>query len=171
LNDLPVNLAITKIDAQIQKTGTNDQPSYAQFDHDFNPAYMLPAAVATNQPSGGPVASEKIPNILLNRGLLASLDILGSNLDLYLLITVNVGSDDGGYTIPGLQYQQINVPTTYDVSLLGETLGDVVSGGALLSLLNGKLLEGTFNGLEDILKCLPGILQSDPTGASEYLLL
>lgn len=95
--------------------------SSATVEYTFDPVFVLPAAHATNDPDGQHT-TQKIPHILLPRGLLASLDVLGQPLDAYLLIEARVGGD-GGYTIPGLQYQEINIPATYSVSLFGETLG------------------------------------------------
>lgn len=94
----------------------------ATLEYVFDPAFILPPALATNQPDGRQYTTPEIPHILLPRGLLASLDILGSPLDTYILFEARVGGDEG-YTVPGLQYVEKNIPTTYTISLFGETVG------------------------------------------------
>lgn len=113
-----MELALIQANAVAQKTGDpNVSPPSALVNHVFDPPFVLPPATSTGNPDGVHTTPE-IPNVLLARGLVASLGILGSNLDFYLGITAKVGGDNG-YTIPYLHYQEIDVETQYTLSFLG----------------------------------------------------
>lgn len=88
-----------KVDGTIQKTGYNGSPPYATVEYTFDPLFVLPAASSTGNPNGQHT-TQRVPHILLPRGLLPSLDILGKNTDIYLLIVARVGGDGGESFLP-----------------------------------------------------------------------
>ncbi|KAJ4494066.1 hypothetical protein C8J55DRAFT_533507 [Lentinula edodes] len=100
----------------IQSTGSIDGTVYAQFSTTFD-SYLIPAGQTVN--------SGEINNVLLTQGAIASLGIIGENLDVAAANTIQVGV--GGYTLPWLKINQLNVPTTYTLDVAGLTLGQLKS--------------------------------------------
>lgn len=74
-------------DAEVHGTGSPDVS--AKVDYTFSPEFHL---AANEKKTTGP-----IPKVLLNRGLLASLELLGKNTDYYLKITARVGGSNGKF--------------------------------------------------------------------------
>jgi hypothetical protein len=106
--------------------------TYAQFGQSF--AFTVPAKGTAN--------SGRFGNVVLTKGALLSLPIIPlGHLDVFATVTVMYVSDsmtkrmadfdargllrisDGGYTIPWLHLEQLNVPTKYD--LAGLSLDDI----------------------------------------------
>jgi len=114
-NEVTVNFTVfNPLDTQIQitniqGTGTLQGTTWAQFSFQFDD-FVIPA--------GSSVDSGPVPNVLLTQGVIASTAIIPFGvLNVAVAQTVIIG--DGGYTIPWLQYQQDNVPTTYALDILG----------------------------------------------------
>ncbi|KAH7875192.1 uncharacterized protein C8R40DRAFT_1170817 [Lentinula edodes] len=121
-NEVTVNVDIfNPTDAElqvlaIQSTGSIDGTVYAQFSTTFD-SYLIPAGQTVN--------SGEINNVLLTQGAIASLGIIGENLDVAAANTIQVGV--GGYTLPWLKINQLDVPTTYTLDIAGLTLGQLKS--------------------------------------------
>lgn len=81
--------------------------TYAHFDQGF-PNFVIPPGQTVN--------SGVFPNVALTQGALASLVIIGQNLDVAAAATIRIGQ--GGYQIPWLKLAQTNVPTSYHLPLL-----------------------------------------------------
>ncbi|KAF5389363.1 hypothetical protein D9757_004389 [Collybiopsis confluens] len=95
----------------VQGTGSIDGTVYSQFTANFD-SFQIPPGQTVN--------SGEIDNVLLTQGAINSLGIVGENLDVGAANTIQVGV--GGYTLPWLQINQPNVPTTYTLDLVGLTL-------------------------------------------------
>lgn len=131
-NDLPTALALNQIAADGSKAGSSK--TYATLDHTFDPALILPRAAATFVNPGK--ATGHVPNVLLPMGLLNSIDIVGSNLDLYIKkALIKIGGNDG-YQLQG-ELTYLNVPATYSLTLAGAPIASLDSLGGLLSALSG----------------------------------
>ncbi|KAJ4468227.1 hypothetical protein J3R30DRAFT_3715154 [Lentinula aciculospora] len=121
-NEVTVNVDIfNPTDAElqilaIQSTGSIDGTVYAQFSTTFD-SYLIPAGQTVN--------SGVIDHVLLTQGAIASLGIIGENLDVQAMNTIQVGV--GGYTLPWLKINQSDVPTTYTLDIAGLTLGELKS--------------------------------------------
>ncbi|KAJ3935156.1 MAG: hypothetical protein NXY57DRAFT_958402 [Lentinula lateritia] len=121
-NEVTVNVDIfNPTDAElqvlaIQSTGSIDGTVYAQFSTTFD-SYLIPAGQTVN--------SGEIDHVLLTQGAIASLGIIGENLDVAAANTIQVGV--GGYTLPWLKINQLDVPTTYTLDIAGLTLGQLKS--------------------------------------------
>ncbi|KAJ3850500.1 hypothetical protein EV368DRAFT_84496 [Lentinula lateritia] len=121
-NEVTVNVDIfNPTDAElqvlaIQSTGSIDGTVYAQFSTTFD-SYLIPAGQTVN--------SGEIDHVLLTQGAIASLGIIGENLDVAAANTIQVGV--GGYTLPWLKINQSDVPTTYTLDIAGLTLGQLKS--------------------------------------------
>lgn len=108
-------------------------------------------------PAGGSSTSGRITGVVLPKGLLASLGVIGQNLDLYNNLPVRVGPSVGdSYLAPGLDYTELNVPTSYSIDIAGIT---IPIGGVVRSLedLLGLIL-GAGVDLGSILGGLPNLL-------------
>ncbi|KAJ3838704.1 hypothetical protein F5878DRAFT_725102 [Lentinula raphanica] len=116
-NEVSINVDIfNPTDAElqilgIQSTGSIDGTVYAQFTTTFD-SYIIPAGQTVN--------SGEIDHVLLVQGAIASLGIVGENLDVAAANTIQVGI--GGYTLPWLKINQSDVPTTYNLDVAGLTL-------------------------------------------------
>ncbi|CEH17102.1 Protein of unknown function DUF3712 [Ceraceosorus bombacis] len=160
INDLPVILDIERVQGKIYNT--NDPPGaqqYADLDHTFNAVYSLPAATATKQPSSPGTKSERISGIVLTRGLLASLPLIGKNVDVVTTIRAGVRGDSGEYTVPSLEYTLRNIETNYFIDLLGVPI-PINALGDILDVLNG-LTGGLLNQFLDAIGRLTTPQQND----------
>lgn len=97
----------------IQDDAKVDGTTFAHFDHQFEDFVI---------PPGQTVNSGPIDNVLLVQGAIASLGIIPlGKLDTFNAVTAQIG--EGGYTIPWLQLMQMGVPTTYNLDILGISVG------------------------------------------------
>lgn len=99
--DADLNVQFVQVDS-----GVNGE-TFAHFDQAFD-NFVVPAHGSANSGTFG--------NVLLTQGAIASLGIipLGS-LDVFAAQTVQISV--GGYTVPWLKLTQLDVPTTYSLSL------------------------------------------------------
>lgn len=147
----PLSAAITfnNLGADIRSAAEPNAAPYARVDNRFNPPFVVPGrSTGTDSPI--------VPNIVLTRGpgllgLLGSLPLIGKNINVASVVAVNVGTDNGGYTVPSLPYDEINIDTDY---FLCATPGDFTCFqidflGSLLDLLNGLLNVAGLAGLLD----------------------
>lgn len=131
-NGLPTDLALQRIVADGSKTGSSK--TYATLDHTFDPSLILPRAAATLADPES--AQANIDKVLLPMGLLNSIDIVGSNLDLYIKTALIKLGGDNGYQLQG-ELTYLNVPATYQLTLDGATIASLDLLGGLLSALGG----------------------------------
>ena len=158
VNQLPSEIEFVRLTSSILDTTDPGAGEYARFELDFNSAnaFVLPAAVTTGQPSVPSTTSPEVPNILLTKGLLASLALLGHNLNVINRIRLNLNGPNGTYFIPGLQYIENNIDTDYYLTAgsSGDNLGLPLDGvGSILDLLNlltGDLLGDLIDGLSGL---------------------
>ncbi|CAO1623850.1 unnamed protein product [Parajaminaea phylloscopi] len=174
---LPAAITFNRLAADIFSVDEGlSSARYATLDHVFDPPFANPGL--------SKAVSAIIGNITLTRGpglvgLLASLPLIGKNVDVKATAAVHVGSDGGGYFVPSLLYDEINIDTSYficatpgDVTCINiGVVGSIVDlledllkvGGALLGpLLNnipglGALLGGLGNDLGGVLGTLLGL--------------
>lgn len=173
-NPLPAQINLKRLQTNIYATSEGlDSEAYAMLDNTFpNGGFVVPGM--------GTATSPDIPNIQLTRGpgglttLLLSLQLIGQNLDIQNTISVNVGSDDGGYNAPSLLYDEINVPTEYFLCLgpaASAGCTPIASGdlgdGTLLGLI-GALIQLLGTGLADLLNSIP-VLQAIINAAGDSL--
>ncbi|KAJ3724969.1 hypothetical protein DFJ43DRAFT_1197841 [Lentinula guzmanii] len=116
----------------IQSTGSIDGTVYAQFSVTFD-SYLIPAGQTVN--------SGEINNVLLVQGALASLGIIGENLDVEAANTIQVGV--GGYTLPWLKINQSDVPTTYTLDIAGLTLGELKAQAGQMNASSSAVSAGS----------------------------
>ncbi|GAC93593.1 hypothetical protein PHSY_001158 [Pseudozyma hubeiensis SY62] len=131
-NSLPTELALYHIVADGSKAGSSK--TYATLDHTFDPSLILPKAAATNVNPGQ--AQAHIDKVLLPMGLLNSIDIVGSPLDLYITTALIKIGGDNGYQLQG-ELTYLSVPATYRLTLAGAAIANIDSLGGLLSALGG----------------------------------
>ncbi|TKY89346.1 hypothetical protein EX895_001877 [Sporisorium graminicola] len=131
-NALPTDLAVQRIAARGSKTGSSK--TYATLDHTFDPALILPKAPATFVDPGS--AQAHVPQVLLPMGLPNSIDIVGSNLDLYITAALIKIGGENGYQLQG-ELTFLNVPATYQITLNGVPIANIDSLGGLLGVLGG----------------------------------
>ncbi|KIK68835.1 hypothetical protein GYMLUDRAFT_34828 [Collybiopsis luxurians FD-317 M1] len=106
----------------VQGTGSIDGTVYSQFTANFD-NYVIPPGQTVN--------SGEIDNVLLTQGAIASLGIVGQNLDVGAANTIQVG--EGGYTLPWLQINQSSVPTTYTLDIGDLSLAQVKEKAASMN--------------------------------------
>jgi hypothetical protein len=109
-NPLDADLILEFVQSDDSVGGT----TYAHFDQAFS-SFVVPPGQTVN--------SGVFPNVLLTKGVLASLGIIGQNLDVAAASTISIAQ--GGYRIPWLKLAQTNVPTSYHLALL--SLGALTS--------------------------------------------
>lgn len=165
VNQLPSEIDFVRLTSSILDATDPGAGEYARFELDFNAAnaFRLPAAVTTGQPSVPSTTSPEVPNILLSKGLLASLGLIGHNLNVINRIRLNLNGPNGTYFIPGLQYIENNIDTDYYLTAgtSGDTLGLPIDAlGSLLDLLN--LLTGDLLG--DLIDALGALDPSNKAG-------
>ena len=107
-NPLDADLVLELVQSDDSVGGT----TYAHFDQAFSNFVV---------PPGQTVNSGTFPNVQLTKGVLASLAIIGQNLDVAAASTITIGK--GGYRVPWLKLTQTNVPTSYHIVLL--SLGEL----------------------------------------------
>lgn len=91
----------------IQSDSGVDGTIYASFGQHFD-SFVIPPGQTVN--------SGTVPNVLLVKGAIASLNIIPlQELDVFAAATLRVGQ--GGYQIPWLKLNQKAVPTTYNLAL------------------------------------------------------
>ena len=131
-NGLPTDLALQRIAADGSKAGSSK--TYATLDHTFDPSLILPRAAATNVDPGHVQAH--VDKVLLPMGLLNSIDIVGSPLDLYIKTALIKIGGDTGYQLQG-ELTYLSVPATYQLTLAGAVIANIDSLGGLLGALGG----------------------------------
>ena len=149
---------------------------YAMFDFDFTgaSAFTLPAAISTGNPSKNPVTSPKVTNILLTKGLVGSLPLIGDHLNIANVIQATI---DGQYFVPGLKYEQHNIETKYLIGFGGDSGIEINALGALNQILEVLLGNASLATLQTVigdLSNLPsnvvgGILSQIPGGVGSQL--
>ena len=111
-NDLNTSIFVVSLDTVAKATGSaknTDNP-------DATAMYTFPQPFAV--PPQGQAQTGRIPNVKLVKGLIASLPVIGKNLDVYNTIAVNIGPSVGdSYRVPSLKYNELNIPTTYLIDL------------------------------------------------------
>lgn len=156
-NELGTNLYITALQTSAKIAGT--KPVDAN-NPDARVSFTFPTAFSV--PAKGTSSSVRVPNVVLPKGLLASLPVIGQNLDLYNNLPVRIGpSVDDSYLAPGLNYIELNVDTAYSLDLAGliipiggpirtleELLNTILQAGANL----GSLIDGLPNLLTQALQ-------------------
>lgn len=163
-NDLPSGLDFHRITTFIKDATDPDAGEYARLEVNFGQGgedpFTLPPAPSTNHPDVDSTTAPIFPNILLPKGLLGSVPLIGHNLNLENYIRVDLTGPNGSYYLPGLHYVQNNVPTKYFIGT-GEDAGiEIDALGSLLDILN-KL---TGNELEDIISQLAKLDPSNTSG-------
>lgn len=146
------------------------------FDFDFTgaSAFTLPAAISTGNPSKNPVTSPKVTNILLTKGLLGSLPLIGDHLNIANVIQATI---DGQYFVPGLKYEQHNIETKYLIGAGGDEGIEINALGALNQILEALLGNASLATLQTVLgdlNNLPaslagGLLTQIPGGVGSQL--
>lgn len=170
VNDLPAEISFVQLSTSITDATDPSAGQYARFTFDFTSAtpYVLPAAKTTNEPTVPYTTSPEITNILLSKGLFASLPLVGHNVNTDNYVQVNLSGPNGTFFIPGLHYIEDNINTTYFLSLTGTgDSGIPISGlGNLTDLLNDIIGGG---GLTDLLNALGALNPSNPAGVFQAL--
>ncbi|KAH7108191.1 hypothetical protein BKA62DRAFT_764259 [Auriculariales sp. MPI-PUGE-AT-0066] len=109
-NPLDTDMRVTNLQSDSGLHGI----TYAQFSTVFD-NYLIPSHQTVNS---GPVE-----HVILPQGAIPTLDIIPEErLDVAFASTAIVGEGGNGYTLPWLQYQQDNIPTTYDLVVAGARL-------------------------------------------------
>lgn len=155
-NPLPAALGFAKLAGTIYSVedGLNAQP-YASLDPTFDPTFNIGGKSSATSPI--------VDNIVLTRGpgiagLVASLPLIGKNLDVKTTVSANIGSTDGGYRVPSLLYDQINIDTDYFVCAAPgvQPCLQIDAVGSLVDILK-KLLSVAGGSLGDLLNNIPGV--------------
>ncbi|WFD30560.1 hypothetical protein MSPP1_001581 [Malassezia sp. CBS 17886] len=143
-NDLPLSLSVINLQGYAHMAGEAlDGPKYATFSALNFKGCTVPAAKATKV-DHGQFTCPPVRNVLLDQGLLNSLPLIGKNLDVFLQIGARAGGNNG-YFLPGLQYNQFDINTTYSLSIGDTVLLNVTSAEELLKGITdnmGKLNPG-----------------------------
>ncbi|KAJ1033702.1 hypothetical protein NDA13_001683 [Ustilago tritici] len=153
-NVLDTNLYIVALQTVAKIAGSTPRDAS---NADARVSYTFPTPFVV--PSKGTANSVRVPDVVLAKGLLASLPVIGKNLDIYNNLPIRFGpSASDSYLTLGLNYNEYNIPTAYSISLGGlniplnpaetieELLGQIIGagvnlGGTLTGLLN-NLAEG-----------------------------
>ena len=138
-NDFPVPQTFLRIQSDASVVGTSS-PIIASFTENHVTNCRIPAASATKV-NPGFHKCDKIPNVLIPQGLIASAPSIGKNLNVKNLVQIMV--DDNGYVADGFRYNEEDVLTTYALAI-----GDIV-------LLNVTTVLDLINGILDALPKLP----------------
>ncbi|KAJ1032418.1 hypothetical protein NDA16_000444 [Ustilago loliicola] len=164
-NVLDTNLYIVALQTSAKIAGST--PRNAN-DPDAAVSYTFPTPFTV--PSKGTTNSVRVPSVVLPKGLLRSLPVIGRNLDIYNNLPIRLGPSAGdSYLAPGLNYNEYDVPTTYSISigginipldpvatieeLLGQIIGAGVNLGDTLTNLLTQLAQGNvIGGLSDAAK-------------------
>ncbi|PWN24968.1 hypothetical protein BDZ90DRAFT_262821 [Jaminaea rosea] len=195
-DQLPAAITFNTLNSVIRSADEpfNSDP-YAVLNNTFDPGFTTPGGTINNP---GTAISPTIENIRLVKGnglvgLLASVPLIGHNLNVFNQLSVNIGSDGGGYNAPSFLYDEINVKTRYficadeaatvcvplDIGALGKGLGDLLGliqgilklGGDFASALLGALgnipvLGGLLGAAGDQLGGILGLLMGANNGAA-----
>lgn len=183
-NALDTNLYLVGLQTSAKRAG--EQPKDAT-DPDAQVTYTFPTPFAV--PSKGTAKSGRVPNVILPKGLIRSLPVIGSNLDIYNNLPVRLGpSASDSYLAPGLNYNEFNIPTNYfidaggipiplaPVTAIGDLLGQLIGAGLDIAgvidqLLSGGLLNGnTAQALSDTGKAVVCTLSKTVNGLTLGLL-
>lgn len=143
-NDITLSLEIINIWDSTRLTGSADEgppdatfyvnyPSLIGKDVKCKEPCIMDAASQTKVNPGRRTCCV-IPDVLLVKGLLASLKLIGNKLDTRNMLTARVGGSNG-YTLPGVNFDEYVVPTTYAL-----TIHD-------LPVINITSIQDFFNGL------------------------
>ncbi|KAJ9479823.1 hypothetical protein PHBOTO_003303 [Pseudozyma hubeiensis] len=134
-NQLQTNLYIVALQTSAKRAGSTPKDAS---NPDATVSYTFPQPFGVN--AGGQATSPRVPNVALPKGLIASLPVIGSNLDIYNNIPVRLGPSAGdSYLAPGLEYDELNVPTSYliDTGIAQIPLNPVQTIGDLIGALLG----------------------------------
>ncbi|SPO24995.1 probable conserved hypothetical Ustilago-specific protein [Ustilago trichophora] len=147
-NALDTNLYIVGLQTSAKAAGSTPKDAS---NPDAQVTYTFPSPFGV--PSKGTAKSPRVPNVVLPKGLLASLPVIGRNLDIYNNLPVRIGPSAGdSYLVPGLNYNEFNIDTKYFIDLGGipipldpvqtitDLLGQVAGAGADLTQILGGLL-------------------------------
>ncbi|KAN0059778.1 hypothetical protein ACQY0O_008352 [Thecaphora frezii] len=109
-NELETNIYLDALQTSAKIAGTQPRDASSP---DAQVSYTFPQPLEVRA-RGGTATSGRIPNVVLTKGLLGSLGVIGKNLDLYNQITVNLGpSASDSYRTPSLIYSELDVNATY----------------------------------------------------------
>ncbi|PWZ00897.1 hypothetical protein BCV70DRAFT_84414 [Testicularia cyperi] len=160
-NELDTNLYLVALQTSAKRAS---DPSTDPSNPDARVSYTFPNG-GFAVPSKGTANSGRVPNVVLPKGLAASLGVIGQNLDIYNNIPVRLGQTVGdSYLAPGLEYDELNVPTDYAIDLGGIPIPITGVIESLEDLLN--LVLGTGANLGDLLgSVLSQALQGNLLGA------
>ncbi len=133
INQLNTNLYLVALQTSAKRTGETPRDAT---NPDARVSYTFPNGGFEIPVGGAEVTSPRVPNVVLPKGLIASLPVIGQNLDIYNNLPVRIGPSVGdSYLVPGLNYNEFNIPTDYALSFGGVNipLGPVED---ILGLLN-----------------------------------
>ncbi|WFC96532.1 hypothetical protein MBRA1_003193 [Malassezia brasiliensis] len=131
-NDFPVPQTFKRIQCDATMAGTTT-PVIASFTENHVTNCRIPGATATKV-NPGFHKCDKIYNVLVPQGLIASAPSIGKNLNVNNLVQIMV--DDNGYVADGFRYNEEDVLTTYALSIGNTVLVNITT---VLDLINGIL--------------------------------
>lgn len=149
VNVLPSEVEFVQLSTSVYNADNVAGGEQARFTKNFNASnpFVLPAAITTNKPSVNYTTSPEIRNVLLSQGLLASLPLVGHNVNTDNYVQINVKGPNGTYFIPGLHYIENNVSTTYFLSPNGTgDHGIDIDGVRNLTDMIQKVIDGGLGG-------------------------
>ncbi|CDR88214.1 uncharacterized protein SPSC_03875 [Sporisorium scitamineum] len=147
-NQLQTGLYIVALQTTAKIAGSQPRDASSP---DAQVSYTFPTPFGVG--GGGTATSGRVPNVVLPKGLLDSLPVIGKNLDIYNRIPVRLGPSPGdSYLAPGLEYDELDIPTQYFIDL----------GGILIPLDPVESITGLLNQLlgagADLTNILGGLL-------------
>lgn len=147
-NQLQTNLYIVALQTSAKIAGSTPRDAS---NPDAMVSYTFPSPFGVN--AGGSATSPRVPDVVLPKGLLQSLPVIGKDLDIYNRIPVRLGPSVGdSYLAPALEYNELNIKTDYFIDLglgiiplnpvetIAELLGQIINTGADLTNILGGLL-------------------------------
>ncbi|TKY86943.1 hypothetical protein EX895_004231 [Sporisorium graminicola] len=147
-NGIPTNLFLVSLQGSAKVAGSQPRDA-SNPDARVSYTFASPLGVA----AGGTVKTPRIPGVVLPKGLIASLGVIGKNVDLYTSLGVRIGQTAGdSYFAPGLNYAQLDVKSLYFLDIGGLIIpipSEISSITDLLGLITGHGL--------DLGSVLPGI--------------
>jgi hypothetical protein len=136
VNQLPTDIEFVQLSTTAYSSTNPSAGQYARFTTNFNSTYSfkLPAAKKGGIPSVPFTTSPEVGGVLLSKGLISSLPLVGHNVNTDNYVQIKISGPNGTYFIPGLRFQLNNVTTKYFLSLKGTGDHGIDIGGPINSL-------------------------------------
>ena len=135
-NPVPVSIEFLHLQTDAEKAGTGTVYAHFSWTPESPGCYLPPSKGWENSPTV--TKCPKTTHVVLNRGLLGSLDLIGHKMDVFNLATVRVGGKQG-YIAPALHHNDFSVDATYSLNIGNTVLLNVTTAEDLIKGLLGAL--------------------------------